>query len=340
MGQRIEQRGLPGVGVADQRDRRHRHRFPPRPLLGPHAAHIFDLLFHVADAPVNFPAIGFELRFARASGADAAAQLRHLDSAPAQPGQHVLQLRQFHLQLAFPGARMFRENVEDELGAVDHPGVDQLLDVALLRSGEVVIEQKQIGGDRSGGARDLFQLAASDQGGRIGTVAVLQKFADDLGARADRQRAQFGQRLFGAELGDVRGFRRQLCGGSVASRLGGRGQRTAPGLGRRRSARAGAQVKANEKRTLPGRTVPVSPPGRAPRRRLLPAGLTEDLDCGLLNLLDSSTGTGDQLWHSATTGFCQMLICQLPIASCRALILRSRKDAASAPLPRCSRGAR
>ena len=218
---------------------------------------------------MNFSAIGFELGFARTPGADAAAQLRHFDSASAQPRQHVLQLRQFHLQLAFPRPRMFRKNIEDQLGAVDHPGVDQLFDVALLRSGEIVIEQKQIGGDRSGGARDLLQLAASDQGGRVGTVAVLQKLSDDFRAGTHRQRTQLGQRLFGAELGDVRGLGRQLGGGSVASRLGGGGQRTAPGLGRRRPAGAGSQVKTNEKRTLPGHTVPG-------RRRAAPrvAGLT------------------------------------------------------------------
>ena len=200
-------------------------------MLRPHPAHIFDLFFHVPDAAVNFSAIGFELGFARAAGADAAAQLRHLDSAPAQPGQHVLQLRQLHLQLAFPGTRMFREDVEDQLSAVDHAGVDQFLDVALLRSREVVIEQQQIGGDRSGGARDLFQLAASDQGGGIGAVAVLQKFPDDLGAGTDGQGAQLVERLFGGEFGDVRGLGRQFRGGTVASRLGGRGQGTASGLG-------------------------------------------------------------------------------------------------------------
>ena len=101
----------------------------------------------MADAPVNFSAIGFELRFAWAAGADAAAQLRHLNSASAQARQHVFQLRQLHLQLAFPGLRVFRENVEDELGAVNHPGVDQLFDVALLRGGEVVIEQQKVGRD-------------------------------------------------------------------------------------------------------------------------------------------------------------------------------------------------
>ena len=129
------------------------------------------------DAPVNFPAIGFELGFARAPGADAAAQLRHFYSASAQAGQHVLQLRQLHLQLAFPRLGVFRKNIEDELGAVNHPGVDQFFNIALLRSGEIVIEQQQIGRDRGRGARDFLQFSTSDQSGRIGTVAVLQKFA-------------------------------------------------------------------------------------------------------------------------------------------------------------------
>ena len=141
----------------------------------------------MADAPVNFAAVGFELRFARAPGADAAAQLRHLDSASAQPRQHVLQLRQFHLQLAFTGARVFGKDIEDELRAVDHPGVDQFLDIALLRSSEVVIEKQQIGRDRSDGAGNFLQLSASDQRGRIRTIAVLQEFAGNFRARADRQ---------------------------------------------------------------------------------------------------------------------------------------------------------
>ena len=171
--QRIEQCGLARIGVAHQRDRCHRHRLPPRPLLRPHSSHIFYLLFHMPDAPVNLPAVGFELGFTWAPGPDAAAQLRHFYSAPAQTRQHVLQLRQFHLQLAFARSRMFRENVEDELGAVNHPGVDQFLDVALLRSREVVIEQQQISGDRGGGAGNFLQLSTSDQRGRVGTVAAL-----------------------------------------------------------------------------------------------------------------------------------------------------------------------
>jgi PAS domain S-box-containing protein len=53
-------------------------------------------------------------------------------------------------------------------------------------------------------------------------LKVVFKLAHDFGAGTDGQRAQLGQRLFGAELGDVRGLSSQLRGGTVARRLGGR----------------------------------------------------------------------------------------------------------------------
>ncbi len=133
LGQRIEQRRFAGVGVADQRHRRDRHRLAPLPLLRANAAHVLDLLFDVPDAPVDLPAIGLELRFTRTARADAAAQLRHLNAPSGQPRQHVFQLRQLHLQLAFTGLGMAGKNVEDELRAVNHALVQDAFDVALLR---------------------------------------------------------------------------------------------------------------------------------------------------------------------------------------------------------------
>jgi len=70
-------------------------------------------------------------------------------------------LSQFHLQLAFTGPGMSGKNVEDELGAVNHPRVNGFLNVALLGSSQVVIEQKKISGDRRGRPRDLLQFATS-----------------------------------------------------------------------------------------------------------------------------------------------------------------------------------
>ena len=114
------------------------------------------------DTPVDFPAISFELRFARASGADAAAQLRHLYASSRQSRQHVFELCQFDLQLAFTGLGMARKDVEDELRAVDHALVQDALDVALLRRREIVIEEDQVGLRRGRCAFDFFKLAATN----------------------------------------------------------------------------------------------------------------------------------------------------------------------------------
>ena len=178
--------------------------FPPLTLLGPDAAHIFDLLFHVADAAVNFSAVGFQLSFTGSARADAAAKLRHLDASPRQARQHVLQLRQLYLQLTFAGAGVPRKNVEDELSAVDHAALDDFFYVALLGSGEVVIEEEKVGIYRCGRAGDLFQFARADQCRGIGPVAALQNFADNIRASASGQGAQFGQRFICVEFWNAR----------------------------------------------------------------------------------------------------------------------------------------
>ena len=195
---------LPGVRVAHQRHGRDRRGLAPLPLLRPDAPHVLDLLFDVPHAPRNLPAIGFELRFAGTARADAAAELRHLDAVPGQARQHVLQLRQFDLQLAFAGARVARKNVEDELRAIDHAPLNDLFDIALLGWAEIVIEQKNIGIHGGGGAGDLFQLACADQGRRIRPVAPLQDLADNFGPGTLCQRTQFRQRFVGVELGNAR----------------------------------------------------------------------------------------------------------------------------------------
>src|ERR1700742_1608414 len=95
---------------------------------------------------------------------------------------------------------MPRKNVEDELRSVDHPPLNDFFDVALLRRAEIVVEQYDVGIDRRGRARNLFQLSSADQRRRIGTVAPLQDFADDFRPGALRESSQFSQGFFGIEL--------------------------------------------------------------------------------------------------------------------------------------------
>ena len=74
--QRVEQRRLACVRVADQRDGRHRPLVAALAQLRPPATHGLDVFADRMDASPDPPPVGLELRFARAAGADAAAKPR------------------------------------------------------------------------------------------------------------------------------------------------------------------------------------------------------------------------------------------------------------------------
>src|SRR2546425_863896 len=87
--------------------------------LGSPAAHILDILGNPMNFRADSPAIAFELGFARPPGPDAAAQPRERFPGANKTGQEVLQLRELHLQLPFPGPSTPREDVQDQLRTVD-----------------------------------------------------------------------------------------------------------------------------------------------------------------------------------------------------------------------------
>ena len=179
-------------------------------MLGADAPYIFQLLLHLADTPVDLAAIGLQLGFARSAGTDAAAQLRHLHAAPCQPRQQILQLRQLHLQLPFTGARVPGKNIENQLRAIDHPHMQNVFNVSLLRGGKIVVKDDELGPGRTGRGRDFFQLALADDGGRIRLIFRLQKLPRHLAAGTESQLAQLIQRFLRAE-NHRRRFRKFLC---------------------------------------------------------------------------------------------------------------------------------
>ncbi len=144
---------------------------------------------------VNAPAVGFELGFAGASGSDAAAQPRHRRAVPAQPRQQIVQLRQFHLQLAFPGARAPGENIQDQLGPVQHLHLQRALQIALLRGRQIAVENDDAGLVKMNLALELLHLAGADQSGRIRACAALNLAFGDLGAGAQGQSLQLFEGL-------------------------------------------------------------------------------------------------------------------------------------------------
>ena len=137
----------------------------------------------LVDAALNAAAVGFELGFAGAAGADAAAQLRHGFALAGEARQHVLELRQFHLQLALAGAGVAGKDVENQLRAVEHAAGQGGLKVAQLGGREIVVEEDQIGLGGGGDAGDLLHFAGADERGRIGPGAALHQLGGHLRRR-------------------------------------------------------------------------------------------------------------------------------------------------------------
>ena len=105
-GQRIEQRRLAGIGVANQRHRRHRDlgaRAAPGVALLPEAP---QTLCHRAHARTEQAPVGLELRLAGpAAQTDTALLTLQVSPAAHQAARQMLQLRQLHFQFALEAAR-------------------------------------------------------------------------------------------------------------------------------------------------------------------------------------------------------------------------------------------
>ena len=117
-GQGVHQRALAGVGVADERDRRHVAPAGDLALLA--GLDLRELRLEVLDAVADEPAVLFELLLAGASDADAALVARQVGPHPLEARQGVFELRQLDLEVGLVGPGAGGEDVEDDLGAVDH----------------------------------------------------------------------------------------------------------------------------------------------------------------------------------------------------------------------------
>ena len=112
-----------------------------------HGARGLDLLqpaLERRDAVAREPAVGLDLRLARAAradAADAAAGAETLEVRPqaAHAGHVVLELGELDLHLALGRVGVAGEDVEDHRGAVEHRHVELGLEVALLARRELVV---------------------------------------------------------------------------------------------------------------------------------------------------------------------------------------------------------
>src|SRR5215470_12598172 len=90
----------------------------------PRALHVIEPALEGRDAIAREAAVGLDLRLARASRADAAAETLEVRPQAAHAGHVVFQLRELDLQLALGRVRVAGEDVEDHGRAVEHRHAD------------------------------------------------------------------------------------------------------------------------------------------------------------------------------------------------------------------------
>ena len=94
--------------------------------------------------------------------------LRERRPAAAQAGQAVAELRELDLHHALLARGVLGEDVEDQRDAVDDVAFEQLLQVALLGRGELVVEDHDVDVERLGELAQLLGLALADVGAGSG----------------------------------------------------------------------------------------------------------------------------------------------------------------------------
>ncbi len=97
-GQSVQERRLAGVGIAGERDERHRAAQAPRPLRAARARHALDTRLQDLDAAAHDPAVDLELRLSGTAHVDAGPESREHEALAAHPRELVLELCQVYLQ--------------------------------------------------------------------------------------------------------------------------------------------------------------------------------------------------------------------------------------------------
>src|SRR5206468_10091578 len=117
-GQPVEERGLPRIGIADERDGAHRRPAACPALRRALALHVREPVLQYPDPLAEQPAVRFELLFAGSAEADAALLPLEVGPAAHKPCELVLHLSELDLELPFGASRSQREDVEDETRSI------------------------------------------------------------------------------------------------------------------------------------------------------------------------------------------------------------------------------
>ena len=153
-------------------------------MLGLHAAvDRLQLAAQVGEAPADDAAVGLDLGLTGASRPDATGLPLQVRPHAGQAREQVLVLGQLDLQARLLGARVTREDVEDELGAIDDLHVELLFEVAPLGGGDLVVHHHEVGSEGADHLLELLDLALAQERTHVGTAAALLDASQDLGSR-------------------------------------------------------------------------------------------------------------------------------------------------------------
>ena len=144
---------------------------------------VLDILGDGVNAGANPAAIGFELGLAGSSGSDAAAKARERGASADEPRQQVFQLSELDLQLAFARAGATREDVENQLRAIDDLPPNGFLDLPQLRGRQLGIKHDHIDAGFGRRCGEGLDLPRAEIGRGIGLGPLLQDTEHHLRAR-------------------------------------------------------------------------------------------------------------------------------------------------------------
>jgi len=192
--QRIEQGRLPGICIANQRDRK---GFPAaaRPPTGT------TLTLELVKACTQLPRLGVEhsaielnlLLAWTATLPNATALPFEVSPAANQATELVFDTGEFDLQLALITASALRENVEDQFGSIDDWNPQQLVQITLLHRRQGIIENDSADACILDNRRDFLGLASSDRKRRVRTITPADQPFDRQVTGGGRKRMQLVQ---------------------------------------------------------------------------------------------------------------------------------------------------
>jgi len=157
---------------------------PAPPLERAGALDLAQVRFEAVHAAHQTAPVDLELGLTGAPRPDATGLLAERAAPSSQAGQSVPQQRQLHLGLALGAAGVLSEDVEDHRRAIDGRAPEELLQVPVLRRGQLVVEDDRVDVEAPAQLGDLLRLAAPDERGGVGCVASLHHAPHDVGTGA------------------------------------------------------------------------------------------------------------------------------------------------------------